>query len=203
MRATPEPGSLVLLGTGLVGFASGYWAMKDCDALLLLGTDFPYRQFFPENALIAQIDIRAAALGNRSPLDLGLIGSVKPTLGALLQLIEEKSDSEHLDWALKDYRKARSDLDAWAADPNHTFKTAVFDSSDGVRSFSTRVGYSPRVARSADGKLWFDVAFGVSVVDPLSVGGAALLLLGVALLASLLPAVRATRIDLVDCFRNQ
>ena len=100
--------------TGLVGFASGYWAMKDCDALLMLGTDFPYRQFFPENALIAQIDIRAAALGNRCPLDLGIIGSVKPTLGALLPLISEKTDSTHLDAALKDYRKARADLDALA-----------------------------------------------------------------------------------------
>ena len=100
--------------TGLVGFASGYWAMKDCDALLMLGTDFPYRQFFPENALIAQIDIRAAALGNRCPLDLGVIGSVQPTLGALLPLIQEKTDSSHLDWALKDYRKARADLDTLA-----------------------------------------------------------------------------------------
>ena len=100
--------------TGLVGFASGYGAMKDCDALLMLGTDFPYRQFFPENALIAQIDIRAAALGNRCPLDLGIIGSVKPTLGALLPLISEKTDSTHLDAALKDYRKARADLDALA-----------------------------------------------------------------------------------------
>jgi pyruvate dehydrogenase (quinone) len=57
--------------TGLVGFASGYWAMKNCDALLMLGTDFPYRQFFPDKARIAQIDIRAAALGNRCTLDLG------------------------------------------------------------------------------------------------------------------------------------
>ena len=51
--------------TGLVGFASGYAAMKDCDTLLLLGTDFPYRPFFPEHARIAQIDIRPEALGNR------------------------------------------------------------------------------------------------------------------------------------------
>jgi pyruvate dehydrogenase (quinone) len=100
--------------TGLVGFASGYWAMKRCDALLLLGTDFPYRQFFPENARIAQIDIRPAALGNRCPLDLGLLGSVKPTLRALLPLIEEKTNSAHLNDALHDYRKARADLDALA-----------------------------------------------------------------------------------------
>jgi pyruvate dehydrogenase (quinone) len=100
--------------TGLVGFASGYWAMKNCDALLMLGTDFPYRQFFPDKARIAQIDIRAAALGNRCTLDLGILGSVKATLQALLPLIEEKTDSAHLDGALDDYAKARADLDALA-----------------------------------------------------------------------------------------
>src|SRR5260221_425187 len=71
--------------TGLLGFASGYWAMKNCDTLLLLGTDFPYRQFFPEKARIAQVDIRAAALGNRCPLDLGVVGTVRDTVVALLQ----------------------------------------------------------------------------------------------------------------------
>jgi pyruvate dehydrogenase (quinone) len=100
--------------TGLVGFASGYWAMKKCDALLLLGTDFPYRQFFPENARIAQIDLRPAALGNRCPLDLGVLGSVKETLRKLLPLIEEKKESGHLNEALQDYRKARADLDSLA-----------------------------------------------------------------------------------------
>jgi pyruvate dehydrogenase (quinone) len=100
--------------TGLVGFASGYWAMKKCDALLLLGTDFPYRQFFPENARIAQIDLRPAALGNRCSLDLGILGSVKDTLRKLVPLIEEKNESGHLNEALQDYRKARADLDALA-----------------------------------------------------------------------------------------
>jgi pyruvate dehydrogenase (quinone) len=100
--------------TGLVGFASGYWAMQNCDALLMLGTDFPYRQFFPDKARVAQIDIRAAALGNRYALDLGILGSVKATLQALLPLIEEKTDSTHLDGALDDYAKARADLDALA-----------------------------------------------------------------------------------------
>jgi pyruvate dehydrogenase (quinone) len=100
--------------TGLLGFASGYKAMMNCDTLLLLGTDFPYRQFFPEHARIAQIDIRAAALGNRCSLDIGVIGNVSDTLRALLPLIEEKADTDHLDGALADYRKARADLDALA-----------------------------------------------------------------------------------------
>jgi pyruvate dehydrogenase (quinone) len=100
--------------TGLIGFASGYWAMKSCDALLMLGTDFPYRQFYPEGARIAQVDIRADALGNRCPLDIGVVGAVGDTIRALLPLIQEKKDTAHLDKAVADYRKARADLDALA-----------------------------------------------------------------------------------------
>src|SRR4029077_13500526 len=70
--------------TGLLGFSSGYAAMMSCDTLLMLGTDFPYRQFYPEHARIAQIDIRPEALGNRCPLELGLVGDVAETLRALL-----------------------------------------------------------------------------------------------------------------------
>ncbi|WP_442581669.1 ubiquinone-dependent pyruvate dehydrogenase [Mesorhizobium sp. ASY16-5R] len=98
--------------TGLLGFASGYWAMKNCDTLLMLGTDFPYRQFLPQNARIAQVDIRPEALGNRCALDLGVIGDVTATLDDLLPLVEEKSEKLHLNEALSDYRKARAKLDS-------------------------------------------------------------------------------------------
>jgi pyruvate dehydrogenase (quinone) len=100
--------------TGLLGFASGYSAMKNCDALLMLGTDFPYRAFFPEHAKIAQIDLRPEALGNRCSLHLGLLGTVKDTLEAVLPAIKERTDSRHLNDALADYKKARADLDALA-----------------------------------------------------------------------------------------
>jgi pyruvate dehydrogenase (quinone) len=100
--------------TGLVGFSSGYAAMKNCDALLMLGTDFPYRAFYPEHAKIAQIDVRPEALGNRCSLHLGLLGTVKDTLEAVLPAIKEKTDSSHLSNALIDYKKARKDLDALA-----------------------------------------------------------------------------------------
>lgn len=100
--------------TGLVGFASGYAAMMNCDALLLLGTDFPYRAFYPERAKIAQIDVRPEALGNRCSLHLGLLGTVKDTLQDLLPAIKEKTDFSHLNAALSDYKKARKDLDALA-----------------------------------------------------------------------------------------
>ncbi len=100
--------------TGMVGFASGYAAMKACDMLLLVGTDFPYRQFYPEHAKIAQIDVRPEALGNRCSLDLGLLGTVKDTLAALLPLVKEKIDATHLESALAHYRQACEDLDALA-----------------------------------------------------------------------------------------
>ncbi|MFK3738851.1 ubiquinone-dependent pyruvate dehydrogenase [Massilia sp. TN1-12] len=101
--------------TGLVGFASGYKAMKRCDTLLVLGADFPYRQFFPDGAKIAQIDVRPEALGNRCPLELGVLGDVKATLAALLPKLTPKTDGRFLASALDDYRAARADLDKLAA----------------------------------------------------------------------------------------
>ena len=70
--------------TGLIGFSSGYHAMKECDALLMLGTDFPYRAFYPKSAKILQVDIRGEELGRRAALELGLVGDVKATAAALL-----------------------------------------------------------------------------------------------------------------------
>jgi pyruvate dehydrogenase (quinone) len=88
--------------------------LKNCDALLLLGTDFPYRTFYPEQAKIAQVDVRPEALGNRCSLHLGLLGNVKDTLDAVLPSIKEETDSSHLSEALSDYKKTRRDLDALA-----------------------------------------------------------------------------------------
>jgi len=108
--------------TGLVGFASGYNAMKNCDTLLILGADFPYRQFFPEHAKIAQIDLRPEALGNRCPLTLGLLGGVKETLAILTPQLVEKTDTSHLDDALSDYKHARKNLDALAESNPHSLQ---------------------------------------------------------------------------------
>jgi pyruvate dehydrogenase (quinone) len=105
--------------TGLIGFASGYLAMKSCDTLVMLGTDFPYRQFYPEDARVVQIDIRPEALGNRCPLELGLLGDVKDTLRALLPRLVEHTDTSYLDRALADYGKARQGLDALAESKPH------------------------------------------------------------------------------------
>ena len=73
-----------------MGFASGYKAIKEADALLMLGTDFPYQQFYPDNAKVVQVDIRGRNLGRRTPIDLGLVGTVKDTLAALQPLLQQK-----------------------------------------------------------------------------------------------------------------
>lgn len=97
--------------TGLLGFSSGYHAMMNCDVLLMLGTDFPYQQFYPQNAKIIQVDLRAEQIGRRSKVDLGVVGSVKHTLQALSPLLAEKREREHLDATLEHYREARKGLD--------------------------------------------------------------------------------------------
>ncbi|MBN8883850.1 pyruvate dehydrogenase (quinone) [Salana multivorans] len=107
--------------TGLLGFSSGYRAMESCDALLMLGTDFPYRQFYPSKARILQVDVRGENLGRRTPIDLGLVGDVRDTAEALLPLLRERTDGKHLDSSLAHYAKAREDLDELAVnDRNRT-----------------------------------------------------------------------------------
>jgi pyruvate dehydrogenase (quinone) len=100
--------------TGLLGFASGYYAVMDCDVLFVLGSDFPYTQFYPEGAVTAQVDIRGDNLGRRGRVDLGLVGGVKETLAALLPLLGKKTDRTHLDRAVAHYAKSRTSLDALA-----------------------------------------------------------------------------------------
>jgi pyruvate dehydrogenase (quinone) len=100
--------------TGLIGFSSGYHAMMDCDTLLMLGTDFPYRQFYPTKSKIVQVDLRPENLGRRTRLDLGMVGDVGATIAALLPKLKNRIDRSHLDDALANYRKARAGLDELA-----------------------------------------------------------------------------------------
>lgn len=101
--------------TGLLGFSSGYHAMMDCDVLMMLGTDFPYQQFYPKKAKIIQLDSRPEQLGRRTRIDLGATGDVHETLRALLPRLTPKNDaSHHLQRSLEHYKKARKGLDELA-----------------------------------------------------------------------------------------
>lgn len=102
--------------TGLLGTTSGYKAMMDCELLLVLGSDFPYTQFYPEKAKIVQIDLNGAQIGRRATVTLGLVGGVGETLAALIPLLSETSDRKHLDACLASHHKSRTELDDLAAD---------------------------------------------------------------------------------------
>ena len=100
--------------TGLLGFSSGYRAMMNCDLLLALGTDFPYPQFYPENAKKVQVDVRGEQIGRRTVVDVGLIGTVKETINALLPLLGPKKDPSHLKNSVEHYQTTRKDLNELA-----------------------------------------------------------------------------------------
>ncbi|MFP1869686.1 ubiquinone-dependent pyruvate dehydrogenase [Lonsdalea quercina] len=97
--------------TGLIGFSSGYHAMMNADMVLLLGTQFPYRAFYPTDAKIIQIDINPGSIGSHCHVDMALLGDVKSTLTALLPLLDQKDDRHFLEKALKHYADARKGLD--------------------------------------------------------------------------------------------
>jgi pyruvate dehydrogenase (quinone) len=97
--------------TGFLGFESGYHAMKDCDTLLMLGTDFPYRNFYPTGTQVAQVDRDPTALGRRIPLTLGVLGDVRETIAALLPQLSGERSPKFLDAARKHYASARTKLD--------------------------------------------------------------------------------------------
>jgi len=107
--------------TGLLGFSSGYHAMMNCELLLMIGTDFPYQQFFPKDATIVQIDLRGEQLGRRTKVDFGFVGDTKATLRALLPKLAQNQYEGHLKESLEHYRKARKGLDELAtADSSQT-----------------------------------------------------------------------------------
>ena len=114
--------------TGLLGFRSGYRAMEHCDTLLMLGTDFPYRDFLPEDATVLQVDVRGENIGRRTPVDVPLVGQVKDTVQALLPRLAGDRDAAHLERMLAHYGRARRRLDAAAGqrgDPTPMHPQAV------------------------------------------------------------------------------
>ncbi|MFJ7995611.1 pyruvate dehydrogenase [Streptomyces sp. NPDC096310] len=92
--------------SGLLGYGAAYEATHGCDLLLLLGTDFPYNAFLPDDVKIAQVDIRPERLGRRSKLDLAVWGDVRETLTCLTPRVRAKTDRRFLDRMLKKHADA-------------------------------------------------------------------------------------------------
>jgi pyruvate dehydrogenase (quinone) len=92
--------------SGLLGYGAAYEATHECDLLILLGTDFPYNAFLPDDVAIAQVDVRPEHLGRRSKLDLAVWGDVKETLRCLIPRVKEKTNRRFLDKMLKKHAEA-------------------------------------------------------------------------------------------------
>jgi pyruvate dehydrogenase (quinone) len=87
--------------SGLLGYGAAYEATNECDLLMLLGTDFPYGAFLPDDVKIVQVDVRPEHLGRRSKLDLAVWGDVRETLRCLTPKVRVKTDRRFLDTMLK------------------------------------------------------------------------------------------------------
>ncbi|QUC57169.1 pyruvate oxidase [Streptomyces sp. A2-16] len=70
--------------TGLIGNPAAASALQDADTLLLLGTDFPYRDWYPEGRTVVQVDTDATHIGRRVPVEVGLVGDTGATVRDLL-----------------------------------------------------------------------------------------------------------------------
>ena len=106
--------------TGLLGLPSAYNAMQECDLLILLGTDFPYANFLPSNCKIVQVDIKPEVIGRRARVDLGMGGTVKDTIKALLPMLDNKTDETFLKDQLEFYEKVKKAIRVYVDDPGET-----------------------------------------------------------------------------------
>jgi pyruvate dehydrogenase (quinone) len=124
--------------SGLLGNPATATAFSDCDALVLLGTDFPYRNFFPEGKVVVQVDTRGQHIGRRTPVDHPLVGDTRLTLQALLPLLEEKQSDHHLEKARKEYtrwceRQARLADPAYESKPTGLLRRFVDNPAERIR----------------------------------------------------------------------
>ena len=108
--------------TGLLGMPSGYYSMHEAEVLLMLGTDFPYSAFLPDDIKIAQIDIKPERLGRRAKVDIGLCGDVKLSIQSLLRMLNPKTDDSFLLKQLKRYEGVKKDLAAYTEDKGNVNK---------------------------------------------------------------------------------
>jgi pyruvate dehydrogenase (quinone) len=98
-------------GLGMIGTRAAYHAVQKCDLLLMIGTDYPYSNFLPENGTVIQIDERSHVLGRRAPTTLGVTGSSLPTLRLLLNGVAKKTDARFWDAVTHERRKWDEMLD--------------------------------------------------------------------------------------------
>jgi pyruvate dehydrogenase (quinone) len=103
-------------GIGMIGTKADYQAVMHCDLFLMLGTDYPYSEFLPRKSVVIQVDERAQVIGRRAPTELGVVGSVRPTVKSLLDRVKPKSDRNFFDLVAAQ-RKTWDEMQDKQADP--------------------------------------------------------------------------------------
>ena len=109
----------VVGGLGLIGSKAGHEAVHGCDALLMVGTDYPYTEFLPEKAQVVQVDERAFAIGRRLPVAQAVVGSARPALAGLLARVRARDDLRFLGTAQRSWARWQEML-AEKADPSRS-----------------------------------------------------------------------------------
>jgi thiamine pyrophosphate-dependent acetolactate synthase large subunit-like protein len=101
-------------GIGMIGSKASYHAIKNCDLLLMIGTDYPYSEYLPAQGKVIQIDERAKVLGRRVPTTQGIIGSARPALTSLLKQITPKTQTNFFDNVTRERQSWEEMLDKQA-----------------------------------------------------------------------------------------
>lgn len=97
--------------TGLIGNPAAYAALNSCETLFMIGTDFPYREWYPEDKQVIQLDVRPEHIGRRTAVGTALVGHCLPTLQYLQPKLTGNGDGKHL-------AKARKEYQGWVASQN-------------------------------------------------------------------------------------
>jgi pyruvate dehydrogenase (quinone)/pyruvate oxidase len=153
--AVPDDSPYTTGGIGLLGTKASQEALEKCDTLFLIGTSFPYIEFYPEpgQAKAVQIDMDPLRIGNRYPVDVGLVGDSRRTLQTLLPRLNEKSDKSFLHdaqkemhswWELMEERGTRQDIPmkpqvvAWELDKYLTNDAIICSDSGTITTWWAR-----------------------------------------------------------------
>jgi pyruvate dehydrogenase (quinone)/pyruvate oxidase len=131
----PDDSPYTTGGIGLLGTAPSEDAMQACDTLLIVGSSFPYIEFYPKpgNAVAVQIDADPGRIGLRYPVDVGLVGDAKASLEALIPLLSRKEYRRFLEKAQKDMAEWRELMSTRATDPGKPMKPQVVAHELGIR----------------------------------------------------------------------
>jgi pyruvate dehydrogenase (quinone) len=109
----PDDSPYTTGGIGLLGTAPSQKALEDCDTLLMVGTSFPYIEFFPkpDQARAVQIDIDPLRIGLRYPVEVGLVGDSRSTIELLLPRLQPKTDRSFLEQAQSGMKEWRQQME--------------------------------------------------------------------------------------------